>query len=358
MDVGKATAGYEKWLRGYTPLIDVDLKKKHEAMRSGTFPFLRSTFYRWVQLFPKTCADIFDAPRVLAVGDLHIENFGTWRDTEGRLIWGVNDFDEAAYMPYVNDLVRLATSALLAIRTFHLAQSDDQCCDAILDGYTEGLKQKGSPFVLEEKHEWLRGLASGALRDPVAFWKKMELLPAANDVPESAVVAIEHLLPPGTEYSLRSRVAGLGSLGHPRYVAIADYLGGKVAREAKALVPSSTAWARDTDGVPEIFYQAIVDRSIRCADPYVKLEGHWIVRRLAPDCSRVELNGTLDAAQGLKLLGAMGWETANIHLGSPGAFDAVCKDLKRRSKSWLTKAANAMADETGRDQEAFGSLKQ
>ena len=42
------------------------------------------------------------------------ENFGTWRDAEGRLIWGVNDFDEAARMPYALDIVRLATSAVLA----------------------------------------------------------------------------------------------------------------------------------------------------------------------------------------------------------------------------------------------------
>ena len=55
-----------------------------------------------------------DAPRVLSVGDLHLENFGTWRDADGRLAWGVNDFDEAAVMPYVLDLVRLATSIQLA----------------------------------------------------------------------------------------------------------------------------------------------------------------------------------------------------------------------------------------------------
>ena len=48
---------------------------------------------------------------MLAVGDIHIENFGTWRDNDGRLIWGVNDFDEAAEMPYALDLVRLTTSA-------------------------------------------------------------------------------------------------------------------------------------------------------------------------------------------------------------------------------------------------------
>src|ERR1039458_5738131 len=36
-----------------------------------------------------------DAPKVLAVGDLHVGSFGTWRDTEGRLSWGVDDFDES-----------------------------------------------------------------------------------------------------------------------------------------------------------------------------------------------------------------------------------------------------------------------
>ena len=48
---------------------------------------------------------------VLAIGDLHLENFGTWRDAEGRLVWGINDFDEAWALPYTNDLIRLATSA-------------------------------------------------------------------------------------------------------------------------------------------------------------------------------------------------------------------------------------------------------
>ena len=51
---------------------------------------------------------------MLAVGDIHLENFGTWRDADGRLVWGVNDFDEAAEMPYALDLIRLATSALVA----------------------------------------------------------------------------------------------------------------------------------------------------------------------------------------------------------------------------------------------------
>src|SRR5262245_41524700 len=117
MDILESTRGYERWLSGHTSLIATDLRQKHDRMAdpSSAFPFLRATFYRWTQIWPTVCPILATAPRVLAVGDLHIENFGTWRDAEGRLAWGINDFDEAFELPYTNDLVRLATSALLAI---------------------------------------------------------------------------------------------------------------------------------------------------------------------------------------------------------------------------------------------------
>ena len=89
-------------------------------------------------------------------------------------------------------------------------------------------------------HQWLRDIAINKLRDPVGFWQKMEALsPVKGAVPKSARAALDHLMPePGLAYSLRRRVSGLGSLGHPRFVALADWQGGKIAREAKALVPS------------------------------------------------------------------------------------------------------------------------
>ena len=60
-----------------------DVAFKHEQMALAPFPFLRSTFYRWVQVWEETCPELASAPTVLAVGDLHTQNFGTWRDTEG-----------------------------------------------------------------------------------------------------------------------------------------------------------------------------------------------------------------------------------------------------------------------------------
>jgi uncharacterized protein (DUF2252 family) len=87
-----------------------------------------------------------DAPKVLSVGDLHLENFGTWRDADGRLVWGVNDFDEAAIMPYPLDLVRLATSILHAAK---LAVSDQAAAEALLRGYRAGLRQP-QPALFDE----------------------------------------------------------------------------------------------------------------------------------------------------------------------------------------------------------------
>ena len=115
-------------------------------------------FYRWVERWPEVCAELTGAPQVLAVGDLHIENFGTWRDAEGRLVWGVNDFDEAGPLPYTNDLVRLATSAHLAIAANHLTLAPRDACVAILEGYAAGLASGGRPFILAERQRRLRAM--------------------------------------------------------------------------------------------------------------------------------------------------------------------------------------------------------
>lgn len=301
--------------------------------------------------WPDVCPDLAAAPVVLSVGDLHIENFGTWRDAEGRLIWGINDFDEAYPMPYTNDLVRLATSATLAIRGNHLSLDAEDACDAILTGYRETLDQGGRPFVLAQRHQWLRDLACSNLRDPVAFWDKLDKLPAATEtIAPEVITALEQRLPEqGMQYKLVHRIAGLGSLGRQRFVALADWRGGLIAREAKALTVSACLWEKQAGGADEIHYQRILGTAVRVPDPCVQLSGSWIVRRLAPDCSRVELAALPKDRDEQNLWHAMGQETANIHAGEGQAKDAIRADLQERHSHWLGKAAEAMADATQED---------
>ncbi len=120
-DIVRATADFEKWASRHVRMVQSDVKLKHQNMARSAFPFFRATFYRWAQWWPLICPHLARAPQVLAVGDLHVDNFGTWRDLEGRLIWGVNDFDEAWPASYAADLVRLVSSCYLAIEEEHLS---------------------------------------------------------------------------------------------------------------------------------------------------------------------------------------------------------------------------------------------
>ena len=325
--------------RATSASLGEDLEFKHQQMRAAPFPFLRATYYRWAQVWPEVCKDEARAPVTLAVGDLHVENFGTWRDKDGRLVWGINDFDEVWPLPYTNDLIRLAASALLSGMEGDLKPG----FDALLTGYREALEAGGRPYVLAEHHPALRLLATARLHQPEQYWEKLHALPELRQPPPAgAVKALASLMPaPGLEWRLHHRVAGLGSLGRERFVALADWCGGSVAREAKALAPSACVWAERGKGTAPIRYQEAIDRAVRCPDPFVHLRKRWIVRRLAPDCSRIELYTLPKERDEIHLLQAMGWETANVHLGSAKPR-VLLRDLAKRPAGWLFKAARRM----------------
>jgi hypothetical protein len=345
MKIRKATRLYEAWLARHTRLIAADLDRKHEAMAENPFSFFRATYYRWAQQWPKVCRRLADGQRLLAVGDLHVENFGTWRDAEGRLAWGVNDFDEAYPMSWANDLVRLASSALLAIRCDHIAFDPKAACEAIEDGYRRSFEAGGKPFVIESGHRWFAPLVDLQARDPAQFWQKLQSLPALElEPPKGAIKAIRAMLPCADNATrVCHRVAGLGSLGKPRVVALGELQGGPVAREAKALTPSANAWL-EGERRPELYYAQLMGSAVRAPDPLFVIEGRWIVRRLSPQCGRIELTGLPKPHDDVKLLHAMGWETANVHLADRAARAKVRAALKRRPANWLYEAGKDMMD--------------
>ena len=96
-------------------------------------------------------------------------------------------------------------------------------------------------------------------------------------------------------------------------------------------------------------YQVIINRAVRSPDPFVQMRGRWIVRRLSPHCCRIELSVLPKGRDELRLLSAMGWETANIHLGSRAAVKPVRQHLNHLKSGWLLSAAKSMADAVTRD---------
>jgi hypothetical protein len=350
-DIEQSTRDYERWLGHQLELLRLDLRAKHSKMATTLLCFLRATFYRWMQLWPAVCPELNKAQVVLSIGDLHVENFGTWRDAEGRLVWGINDFDEAYPLPWTNDLVRLGVSAHLAIDAEHLALRRADACDAILMGYHDALAQGGAPFVLADEHTWLRKIAHSKLRDPTVFWQRLDSLATSRGaIPGDALAALQRALPDrDMDVRIVHRVAGLGSLGRQRFVAIGPWRGGYIAREAKATAPSACTWARRASDAA-VHYRNILAVAVRSPDPLVRVHPRWIVRRLAPDCTRIELDDLPKGRDEHRLLYAMGFETGNVHLGSMrGRKNAILRDMRARPRRWLHNAVKAMAESIDRE---------
>lgn len=357
-----ATAAFEGWLSAQTPMDPAELAYKHRRFRDPAdfFPFFRGTYYRWAWHWQRLPLDCREAPEVVAVGDVHVENFGTWRDAEGRLVWGINDFDEVDELPYTQDLVRLAASFQVASRSVDLRLPLPFVCQHLLQGYTHALEEGGIPFVLEENHAGLRGLAMTKRREPSRFWKKLTRLlaePAVKPPPGARNLLVRDLPPSDGIVEFRRRLqVGMGSLGKPRFVALLQSQGSWLAREAKAATQPATVWATESRPRNLLPLVEAIRSSVRCPDPFYLVDQGWIARRLAPRCSRIELrhlNRELDQEH---LIRAMGAEIANIHLSRPKLVQEVLRDLKKRGRDWLgrpvremLKALRADADEFRRD---------
>ena len=130
-------------------------------------------------------------------------------------------------------------------------------------------------------------------------------------------------------------------------MALAEWRGGPIAREAKSLTPSAFAWAA-RDRKPRNYYAKLLNAAIRCPDPMFKVRGIWIVRRLLPECERVELTGLPKPHDDTKLLHAMGWEAGNVHCGDVRQRKAVAADVKGGGE-WFYKSACDMLDATIED---------
>src|SRR5277367_5408947 len=145
MNIQESTRNFEEWVQERCLIVRTELRDKHAMVKQDPFQFLRGTYYRWAQMWPELCPESRRAPVVLSVGDLHIDSFGTWRDAEGRMCWGVDDFDEAWPLAYTNDLVRLAASLKIVIDAEGLSIKLNDGCNAVLEGYSDSLREGGRP---------------------------------------------------------------------------------------------------------------------------------------------------------------------------------------------------------------------
>jgi hypothetical protein len=335
--------------------VSDDLALKHDRLATSPFVLLRGTYYRFLQRFRTLLPDLADAPATIVIGDLHVENFGTWRDRDGRLAWGVNDLDEIDVLPYTIDLVRLATSALLAVKVSHFTLDGQDACEAIASGWRERIEQRRSePFILGARHGHLYKLASEAFEPPERFERRLGTLPPWEGALPGPAVRLLAEVAPWRDYAptLYRRVAGVGSLGSRRIVAVGELAGGVVVREVKEIPGPASLWLNPKRARVRGLAGLITDARGIAADPRRRQSGNWVLRRLAADSTRLELSSLRRKHDEAAVLKSMGAEAANIHLcpharaASPNALE---DDERARPAGWLLSSAQTMAELTERD---------
>src|SRR5258707_3875112 len=357
-DIVQSTTEFESWLRTQISLRDDHLQAKHDKMAEQFFEFFRATFYRWCERWNDACTEWARAEQVVAIGDLHIANFGSWRDGRGRLIWGVNDYDETATLSFAIDLVRLAASAEIAseiIPNCELTLSE--ICEVIRDGYLAGLEVGGEPFVLERRHAWLLRMVRTFLKEPKLFWKAWlidKTQPVAEEkLPRQLATLLREALPSDAKVEFRELkpvvTKGLGSLGHDRFFSYTEHQGGPMAAEGKSVALSAAVWANG-QGKGEIQMEKLLRAESRPFSPGTMIRNGWLIRPLMSDCGRIELSLlNVDADQTSvnldqdRLLTAMGFEIANLHLLSTSA-DRLKKAIAEFRVPTFWKTTKTMID--------------
>ena len=127
----------------FEPLMQADpdgFRTKFRKMAADPFAFYRGSaclFYADMEQLRDPFADD-KTSRIWIHGDLHAENFGTYMNSEGMLVFDVNDFDEAYVGHFSWDLRRFLAS--LALMSWQKALPDDdviRLCTRYLQAYVD-----------------------------------------------------------------------------------------------------------------------------------------------------------------------------------------------------------------------------
>ena len=108
------------------------LARKYEAMGQSAFGFLRGTSHLFHEDW-NGGAVLDRTPAAWITGDLHLENFGSFKGDNRLAYFDLNDFDEATLAPCARDLARMLTSALVAARSLKLKEREGRRLASQLD---------------------------------------------------------------------------------------------------------------------------------------------------------------------------------------------------------------------------------
>src|SRR5437588_12575128 len=300
--------------------------------------------------------------RVWIQGDLHAENFGTYMNSQGMLVFDVNDFDEAYVGPFTWDIKRLVAS--LSLLGYQKAMSDDeirQMMEAVVRSYIAQVahfagSQYTQNFALTLSNtdgKLLEVLRAGRLNTRIAiaeantvveqyerrFALNSQTRPVDAETREKIEAAFERYLETiptskrfnRVSYNIKDIVSrrgvGIGSAGLPSYNVLVE--GPTQALENDILIYMKQAQVASPSRVvtdPKIknYFEhnghrtVISQRALQAyADPWLGYttldEVGQLVAEVSPYTNDLEWDNINELDDILKLLGYLGQAVAKIH---------------------------------------------
>jgi len=126
------------------------LAMKYKAMRINPFVFLRGTCHLFYDRLPKN-GITKSAPLVWSCGDLHLENFGSYKGDNRLVYFDINDFDESALAPASWDITRIVTSILVGAHSYGISPENAELLSThFLDVYVKTLATGKARWIERE----------------------------------------------------------------------------------------------------------------------------------------------------------------------------------------------------------------
>ena len=338
------------------------LRIKLENMAADPFAFFRGTCHLFYEDWPAGGTELDQAPATWVCGDLHLENFGSYKGDNRLTYFDINDFDEATLAPLTWDVTRLVTSLRLAAKLHNISPSTGRDLEkaylshyrgALLEGKARWIERATAEGLVDhlldkvrsrDRKSFLDGRTRlkgrrRTLRDldgrtlPIGRDERQEveaaLAPVAVTKPEKAFFRV---------LDVKRRIAGTGNLGLGRYAVLVvgegspdkNYLVDLKENHPSALEPwlkdPRPKWPSPAARVVALQQrlQAIAPALLR---PMAFANRSWTLRELQPVDDRVEIGKRKPSTRELEMLiGSLGCLTAWAHLRSGGRDGSATAD--------------------------------
>ena len=214
----------------------------------------------------RTAAPLAASPTVWLCGDLHLENFGSFKGDDQQEYFDLNDFDEGVLGPALWDVTRMLTSIFVGFDSLGLKKSSAlKTAQAFMDTYS-GVLTKGKELIIDPRtargvvYQFLNNVKKRKQKEllkRMAVTKKGKFVKLVinerhfkpdDHLKEELIAYIGRLVSEGGlhhDYKVLDvvfRLAGTGSVGVKRYLFLlknTDVKGKYLFLDMKQALPSS-----------------------------------------------------------------------------------------------------------------------